>query len=809
MEAVAGQPAVIKRPGLKNLGLTFSGKGLGSFCSNSLYAVNYSSPNTITTSALAPASGHVASSNLTFVTVSGNYAYAVQQATGNLYVIDISNATAPVVVGSIFVGNSPRQPAYYNGLVYVPCYNTALMQVYDVTTPTAPTNVGSVSLLYGTGASVAAGYILGYGDGGIVYIFTPGSTPVYTGVSINVTSPVGSAVYDPIGKYLYITNSIGGSIYSYNFINPLAPTLAYSRATGLNILCLTINSADGHLYGVSSAATGNHFYVTTIPDLTVKYDAVSPVGASFTSITNIGNIAYFTGSTVSDVLYKADVSDPAAPVFSTVSSTAVGTPAFVFSDGIKAVEVGSSGIYSFDNTNQVLSVSATTTVAGDSSTYQWSVPTGASTLLVLKNNTAMSTLNTTTGVVTQVTDPNYPAITVPGLVQLDGTFYVAKSTGEIYGSAINDPTTWSALNYITAEIEPDSIVAIDKVLNYLVAFGAWTTEFFYDAGNATGSPLSSVPNAFFTIGCASGASVVRTENMVVWMSQTLQRGRQIMVLNGFQPELISNPQVDRILNADDLANVYAFAIRTNGGNFYVLTLKTSGKTLVYNFTTKEWHFWSSMLPQTAKSVTSITSANGVATVTQTAHGYADGDVVVIAGATPTAYNGSKNITYIDANTYSYPIAVGTATPATGTITAYGFTEQYFRGIGYTACLGGDLIQDELTGVVYKMDPTLYDDDGNYINMFVRTVRIDGGNAKRKFNSKAEVIGDKVDATALVRYTDDDYRTFSTYRRADLTAKRSMLTRLGHTRRRAYDIRITDAQPIRLGAIEVDMEQGTS
>jgi len=57
---------------------------------------------------------------------------------------------------------------------------------------------------------------------------------------------------------------------------------------------------------------------------------------------------------------------------------------------------------------------------------------------------------------TQVTDPDYPASTVPGVVYLDGTIYVMNSQGVIFGSDLNNPTSWSALNFISANSEADA-----------------------------------------------------------------------------------------------------------------------------------------------------------------------------------------------------------------------------------------------------------------------------------------------------------------------------------------------------------------
>jgi hypothetical protein len=70
-------------------------------------------------------------------------------------------------------------------------------------------------------------------------------------------------------------------------------------------------------------------------------------------------------------------------------------------------------------------------------------------------------------------------------------------------------------------------------------------------------------------------------------------------------------------------------------------------------------------------VTQITSAASVATVTHTGHGMASNDKVLIAGdaSTEPEYVGVKQITFIDANSYSYTISGTPTSPASGTITS--------------------------------------------------------------------------------------------------------------------------------------------
>lgn len=72
----------------------------------------------------------------------------------------------------------------------------------------------------------------------------------------------------------------------------------------------------------------------------------------------------------------------------------------------------------------------------------------------------------------------------------------------------------------------------------------------------------------------------------------------------------------------------------------------------------------------ASSVTSITQTGGVATVTQTAHGYEDHDRVRLAGAAQAGYVGDFYIKVLTANTYTVAVPSGTVSPATGTLTAF-------------------------------------------------------------------------------------------------------------------------------------------
>lgn len=185
----------------------------------------------------------------------------------------------------------------------------------------------------------------------------------------------------------------------------------------------------------------------------------------------------------------------------------------------------------------------------------------------------------------------FPSNPVDGLVYLDGYVFAMDSKAQIWQSDQEDPTSWNPLNYITSNAESDQGVGIAKHLNYLVAFGQWSTEFFYDNANAVGSVLSVNSSARLELGCASGDSVQSFEETILWVTSAAEGGRQVAMLSGLQAVPISNPSVEKFLNASNLQGVYSWSYKIAGHTFYGLVLTDQDITLVYDLKEKEWHYW--------------------------------------------------------------------------------------------------------------------------------------------------------------------------------------------------------------------------
>lgn len=227
------------------------------------------------------------------------------------------------------------------------------------------------------------------------------------------------------------------------------------------------------------------------------------------------------------------------------------------------------------------------------------------------------------GTSTQVVDVDYPGTTYPSIVFLDGYLFVIKrDTGDIYNSDLDDPSSWTAGNYATAEINPDYAVALAKVKNYLVCFGRDGIEFFYDAANLAGSPLGRNESFYKAVSLTSNVCTIGDS---LFFSGNLQnQGNRIYELTGENLQVISNSWVDRILQdaglnaltSKGLGHMNGFSLTMMGHHFYIFNQPYSGIFLVYDLDIKLWSRWepfseTNALPvvQAVWNVNSITQQN--------------------------------------------------------------------------------------------------------------------------------------------------------------------------------------------------------
>lgn len=371
------------------------------------------------------------------------------------------------------------------------------------------------------------------------------------------------------------------------------------------------------------------------------------------------------------------------------------------------------------------------TVDTTNGVYRFNSTLGGTRRLQLGNGVKAYNYDDGAGLV-QITDVDFPATFVKGWSFLDETTYVMKATGaSIQGSDLNDTTSWDALNVLQAEIEPDDGIALGKQLVNVIALKQWTTEVFYDAGNATASPLGRVSGAKVNYGCISADSVQDCDGVLVWLAQARNASPSVVAMDNLKAVPVSDRPVERLLEGADFSTVYSWYIKLEGHRFYGLTVKNANLTLVYDIQEKTWHQWA------------------------------------------------------DSNGNYFPIVCTT------------FDSSMRR-----------VLQHESNGKLYYASPAYTNDDSVIIQADIYTPNFDGGVRRRKTMNFLEFIGDQQPGSTLqVRSSDDDYQTWSNFRSVDLSQKRPHLTNCGTFYRRAHNFRHTSDTPLRLQAVEMQLELG--
>ena len=241
--------------------------------------------------------------------------------------------------------------------------------------------------------------------------------------------------------------------------------------------------------------------------------------------------------------------------------------------------------------------------------YSFNQSLGPTNYMVMQNGVNGYTYDGTT--LAQIADADYPVASVKGISYLDQTTYVMTAKAAIQGSAIANPTSWDPLNVLTAQIEPDGGIAIAKQLVYVVAFKQWSTELFYDAANATGSPLATVQGAKVNYGCLSADTVQDIDGKLFWVATNRNSSPQVLMMEKVSAEVISDHPMDRLLtNAKTSDTFYSFSFKDAGHQFYVLTDKTLNITMVYDVAEKVWSQWTDASGNYLPFVSSTFDASG-------------------------------------------------------------------------------------------------------------------------------------------------------------------------------------------------------
>ena len=188
---------------------------------------------------------------------------------------------------------------------------------------------------------------------------------------------------------------------------------------------------------------------------------------------------------------------------------------------------------------------------------------------------------------TQITDADYPdAATV---TWMDGYFIINKpNTNQFYISASYDGLVWDALDYASAESNPDNIILVFVDNSNLYLFGTISTEFWSNTG-ALDFPFARISGGATEWGCAAINSVVKYDNSVAFIAKNRMGEVMIARMDGYTPKKISTPELDYIINSytavDDAS---AFSYLLGGHPLLQINFPSAGASWLYDGLSNVW-----------------------------------------------------------------------------------------------------------------------------------------------------------------------------------------------------------------------------
>jgi len=120
----------------------------------------------------------------------------------------------------------------------------------------------------------------------------------------------------------------------------------------------------------------------------------------------------------------------------------------------------------------------------------------------------------------------------------------------------------------------------------------WSTEVFYNAQNPIGaSPLGPSQGAKSNYGCVNADSVQEIDGKLLWLATNRSSAVQVILVDALKPIVVSTKAIERLLGEADFTSITSMGIKYEGHRFYILTLKNSNLTLVYDLTDQFWAQW--------------------------------------------------------------------------------------------------------------------------------------------------------------------------------------------------------------------------
>ena len=192
-----------------------------------------------------------------------------------------------------------------------------------------------------------------------------------------------------------------------------------------------------------------------------------------------------------------------------------------------------------------------------------------------------------TNTLAQITDADFPAPSTCAF--LNGYFIVSKTdSAQFFISALYDGTAWDALDFATAESDPDNLVRLMVDNGALYLFGDKTTEMWGDSG-AADFPFARIGASAIEWGLAARWSLAKFDGSLIFLRKNRLGAVQVCVLAGNQAVPVSTPELDYVFSQyEAVENATGYSYMVSGHPMYQLNFPSAGVSWLYDGLSKAW-----------------------------------------------------------------------------------------------------------------------------------------------------------------------------------------------------------------------------
>ena len=169
------------------------------------------------------------------------------------------------------------------------------------------------------------------------------------------------------------------------------------------------------------------------------------------------------------------------------------------------------------------------------------------------------------------------------------SIFVDPATDQFYISEVDNATSLDALDFSSADAQPDDIVTHRVVKQEVLFLGTKSIETWVLSGDPD-FPFTRYNSTPIDVGVVGKRAAINAADTLYWIGQTGRGPARVYEMQGHQPVRISTDSVEEAIAAcTDIASASMWTYEDVGTEFIALQLPGVATTWVYDAASKLWH----------------------------------------------------------------------------------------------------------------------------------------------------------------------------------------------------------------------------